>query len=190
MGSEVNLATSPFPRYRLAYLALLACGLGIVALALYQVFEYREYTRLAMQGREAERAAQVEFQSATERLTALQSKSSPQRNAQKIEDIRFLNQLIDRRDFSWSRMLADIEQLIPDAVHLISLRPEFGGKSVVLRMTVRGRTVYDISRFIESMEKSPRFEKLAVSVESKGSEGPKPEVEVEVAVGYRVGAAE
>lgn len=187
---EMNLATSPFPRYRLAYMALFACGLGLAALSVYQIVGYRSYSDLAVQGRAAERDAQAEFQAVSQRLSVLQARSNPEQTARRIDDIRFLNQLIDRRDFSWSRMLADLESLIPDAVHLISLRPEFGENSVVLRMTVRGRTIYDVSRFIESMEKSPRFEKLAVSVESRGPSGPKPEVDVEVAVGYKVGVAE
>ena len=51
---------------------------------------------------------------------------------------------------------------------LVSLRPEVGENgSVTLHLNVVGRSIADVSRFIEALERSPEFEKVIVSIEQK-----------------------
>ncbi len=37
---------------------------------------------------------------------------------------QFLNELIERKSFSWTRVLEDLEKVMPPRVHLVSIHPE------------------------------------------------------------------
>jgi len=57
-----------------------------------------------------------------------------------------------------------LEALVPDNVHLTNLTPSVGAEGgVTLNLGVRARSIGDVKQFLESIEKSPLFEKVVVS---------------------------
>jgi hypothetical protein len=52
---------------------------------------------------------------------------------------QFLNELIERKSFSWTRVLEDLEKVMPARVHLVSIHPELDeDNQLTLKMLVAG----------------------------------------------------
>ena len=115
-----------------------------------------------------ERSIRAEAESLGSHVAALKSTLDKPEASAKLSEIGFLNGLIARKDLSWTRLFANLEEMVPESVHLVSLRPDIGAKGgVTLHLDVVGRSIADVSRFIEALEKSPEFENVIVSVEQK-----------------------
>src|SRR5207244_11216736 len=80
----------------------------------------------------------------------------------------FLNRLIARTNLSWNRLLADLEMLVSNNVHLVNLAPQIGNNGdITLQIDLQGRSISDVSEFIHRLEKSPVFQNISVSTEQK-----------------------
>ena len=42
------------------------------------------------------------------------------------DESQFLNELIERKSFSWTRVLENLEKVMPPRVHLVSISPATG----------------------------------------------------------------
>ena len=57
--------------------------------------------------------------------------------------------------------------MVPNNVHLLSLSPQIGANgAITILFDVQGRSIRDVSEFINRLEKSPVFQNIAVSTES------------------------
>ena len=85
-----------------------------------------------------------------------------------------------------TRLFANLEELVPNTVHLVSLTPDVGTNgAIALNIIVRGRSIADVSQFIEALERSsPVFEKVAVSIEQKSDLGGTTDVELSLTANY------
>jgi len=55
------------------------------------------------------------------------------------DESQFLNQLIERKAFSWTRVLESLEKVMPPRVHLIGISPELDEDNrLALKMSVAG----------------------------------------------------
>src|SRR5262249_13001469 len=83
-------------------------------------------------------------------------------------EIGFLNHLILRKDFSWSRLFATLEEMVPDSVHLTNLTPDIAANgAVTLHLSVTARSIADVTVFIKRVEMSTVFENVIVMAEQK-----------------------
>jgi Tfp pilus assembly protein PilN len=71
---------------------------------------------------------------------------------------QFLNQLIERKAFSWTRVLESLEQVMPPRVHLMSISPGLDeDNQLSLKMTVAGDSRDRAIELERHMEDSRRF---------------------------------
>lgn len=168
MRLDINLATRPYEDARQFWMRW---GLGVGALAaltlfllLWTVREWRhagrdrqEIARLETQIRERddERAqAQAFLDQAANRSTRDQS--------------QFLNGLIQRKAFSWTRVFEDLEQVMPSNLHVVSLRPELNEQGQVeLNMKVLGDTREAAVDLVHRMEGSKHFQSAQLVSENQ-----------------------
>jgi type IV pilus assembly protein PilN len=168
MRLDINLATRPYEDARQFWLRW---GLGVGALAaltllllLWTVSEWRhagrdrqEIARLNAQikERDDERAqAQAFLDQAANRSTRDQS--------------QFLNGLIQRKAFSWTRVFEDLEQVMPTNLHVVSLRPELDEQGQVeLNMKVLGDTREAAVDLVHRMEGSKHFQSAQLVAENQ-----------------------
>lgn len=168
MRLDINLASRPYEDARQFWLRW---GLGVGALAaltlfllLWTVNEWRhagrdrmEIARLNAQikERDDERAqAQAYLDQAANRSTRDQS--------------QFLNGLIQRKAFSWTRVFEDLEQVMPSNLHVVSLRPELNEQGQVeLNMKVLGDTREAAVDLIHRMEGSKHFQGAQLVAENQ-----------------------
>jgi Fimbrial assembly protein (PilN) len=72
-----------------------------------------------------------------------------------------------RKDFSWTRLIAVLEELVPNNVHLTSLTPILEPNDVSLKLGVRAKSIADVTVFLKKMEQSPLFGKVGLTVEER-----------------------
>src|SRR5438093_11986922 len=167
-GSRLNLSTRPFPAYLAVNLGLTAILVILIAVSVWQGFSYVRYIKMADGIRSDERTAREDAAALKDKASHWQSRLDRPEAARKLTEIDYLNNLIARKNFSWTRVFAILEQMKPESIHLTSLRPEIleDGK-ILLHIDVRGRSIVDIGRFIELLEKSGLFENVIPQYEEK-----------------------
>jgi type IV pilus assembly protein PilN len=71
---------------------------------------------------------------------------------------QFLNGLIERKAFSWTLVLENLEKVMPPRVHLVSIHPELDEENqLALKMTVAGDSRDRAIELARRMEDSRRF---------------------------------
>jgi len=74
------------------------------------------------------------------------------------DESRYLNDLIERKAFSWTRVLENLEKVMPPRVHLVSISPQLDeDNELALKMTVAGDSWDRGVELQRRMEESRRF---------------------------------
>jgi Tfp pilus assembly protein PilN len=165
---DLNLSTRPFPAYRLINVALVAISVVLLIISVWQVYGFVQFSSMAREIRDDEQTLRVEVESLRNHVESLESRLDRPEATAKLNEIGFLNGLIARKDLSWTRLFANLEDMVSDSVHLVTLQPDVTpGGPVVLHLEIAGRSIADISQFIEALERSSEFEDVVVSLEQK-----------------------
>jgi hypothetical protein len=171
MRLDINLATRPYEDARefwsrwgigVALLAIITVGLlGFTVTGWVNAGRDR-HDIVRLQGqiaeREKERAVyQAELDKAANRSTRDQS--------------QFLNGLIQRKSFSWTRVFEDLEQVMPSNLHVVSLRPELNEQNQMqLDMKVAGDNRSAAVELVHRMEGSKHFQSAQLLEETQSGE--------------------
>jgi type IV pilus assembly protein PilN len=84
---------------------------------------------------------------------------------------QFLNGLIQRKAFSWTRVFEDLEQVMPANLHVVSLRPELNEQNQMqLDMKVAGDTRGAAVELVHRMEGSRQFQGAQLVLEAQNGE--------------------
>jgi len=155
----INLASEPFRRDRPLFIAsVAACVILVITLGL-------EMNTIARQRRQAAvtRTAIARLNAPLRGIATEQSKLDATlrrpENAEVLERSVFLNELIERKSISWTRIFADLEKVLPYNLRLISVRlPEVNSQNqVFLDMVVSAKDVAPVLDFLRRLEASPQF---------------------------------
>jgi type IV pilus assembly protein PilN len=85
---------------------------------------------------------------------------------------QFLNQLIERKSFSWTRVLEDLEKVMPARVHVVSINPELDDDNQLkLKMAVGGDSRERVIDLARRMEESRHFAQTYIQDEHYGNTG-------------------
>lgn len=155
----INLATEPFRKDRMMTVASAVCSVlltGLLAALVYLI--------AAERGRASETRASVEKLNAEVRTMAAQQAKldgvlrRPD-NASVLERSLLLNTLVDRKSVSWTRIFADLEQVLPPNVRVIQVRlPQINARNeVLLDMVVGAQGPGPVIEFLRHLQASPRF---------------------------------
>ena len=171
MRLDINLATRPYEDAREFWVRWgLGVGLlGVLTLALLGL-AVRGWTNA---GRDRQNIAQLQSQIAErdrERATA-QAFLEMSVNRSTRDQSQFLNGLIQRKAFSWTRVFEDLERVMPVNLHVVSLRPELNEQSQMqLDMKVAGDTRAAAVELVHRMEGSTHFQGAQLVSEGQSGE--------------------
>jgi len=162
MRVTLNLAIPPSARERYALLwAIPATLLGIAGLILIILSSLRSYRQY-----QAVHLSVVRYQ---ERENALRAQEMALRRVLEepasrrvLNDVQFVNALIEEKQVSLTSLTADITELIPDDVRLSSLAMAPDGHELGLRFVITGKNAEAIERFLSNLEDSPHFKDVAI----------------------------
>src|SRR2546422_6707653 len=110
---DLNLSTRPFAAYQLKTLSLTVALIGLIALSAWQAFGFLHYTALASQIRGEAQTAVVESKALAKQVAGLDEKLNQPEAKNKLSEIDFLNSIIVRKTFSWTRVFAAFEKVMP-----------------------------------------------------------------------------
>ena len=90
------------------------------------------------------------------------------------DESQVLNELIERKSFSWTRVLEDLEKVMPARVHLVSINPNLDDENeLALKMVVAGDSRDKAIELAQRMDlqqcrtNSPSFDKLCRELEAR-----------------------
>jgi hypothetical protein len=166
MRLNINLATQPYQDARQFWsrwgLGLIA--LGLITLALLYAVAMGWW------------AARRDLNTISQIQDSIQRRDKEKSQAEEIlgrpenrtmrEQSQFLNDLIRRKSFSWTRVMADLEPMMPPQLHVVSIEPEMKNNELQIKMSVAGQTRDRAIELVKHMEKSPRFRNPLLGVES------------------------
>jgi type IV pilus assembly protein PilN len=177
MRLNINLATKPYQDVRRVLRQwgglVLLFAVCTVALVWFAVSTWRESrdvnTRIAALESDI---AGLDRQQA-EALAILQSP----KNGSIVENSKFLNSLIARKSFSWTRVFMQLEEIMPPRLHVVSILPELQPKTnnVEVHLTVAGTSRPAAVELVKRLEQSPSFREARITQESEQHEKDDPD---------------
>jgi type IV pilus assembly protein PilN len=171
MRIDINLATRPYEDARQFWMRWgLGVGLlGLFTLALLAVAVHGWIDA----GRDRQTIYQLQHQITerdTERAQAQAFLNLPA-NRSTRDQSQFLNSMIERKGFSWTRVFEDLEQVMPPNLHVVSLRPEMNEQNqMFLALKVAGENRSGALELVHRMEQSPHFRGAQLVQEQIGTE--------------------
>jgi Tfp pilus assembly protein PilN len=181
MRFDINLASRPFQDTRSIYFrwgaALVAVVCITIALVSIGFMNWRQTREInASMGQVEQQIRQLEQQkSADEALLNQPGNRDIRQRSQ------FLNGLIVRKSFSWTRAFADLEKIMPTRVHLLKIEPELtNDNQLKIKMTVAGNSRDKVLDLQRKLETSNEFKHAVIDKETtKTGTGVDPEASVE-----------
>jgi len=171
MRLDINLATRPYEDAREFWLrwGLVVGVLGALTLALL-VFAVRGWTEAGRDRHEIARL-QAEIAKRDQERSQAQSYLDQAVNRSTRDQSQFLNGLIQRKAFSWTRVFEDLERVMPSDLHVASLRPEMNEQGQMqLDMKVIGDNRSGVVELVHRMEGSKHFQQAQLVDESQEAE--------------------
>jgi type IV pilus assembly protein PilN len=167
MRVDINLATRPYEDVRRFWLRwgtpLVAVGmltLVLLYLALAGLLTARK-DRSMIRQRQQQIAARDKEKVEAEALLSRPENRSTRDRAQ------FLNEVFQRKAFSWTNVFEDLERVMPPRLHVVSIRPAMGSDNQLeLKLVVAGESRTRALQLVEKMEGSQRFQQTHILEES------------------------
>jgi len=81
---------------------------------------------------------------------------------------QYLNFLIARKAFSWTKAFEDLEKVMPARLHLMSIKPELNDDNqLAIKMIVGGDSYEHAIELLRRMETSTRFKQATITQQSQ-----------------------
>jgi Tfp pilus assembly protein PilN len=164
MRLDINLATQPYEDARQFWLrwGTGLAGLGIVTLALLAITASGWYDARLDRKKIADLKAQIADRD-REKANAEAVLGQPQNRAIRDKS-QYLNFLIARKAFSWTKAFEDLEKVMPARLHLLSIKPELNDENqLAIKMVVGGDSGEHAVELLRRMETSTRFRQAAIT---------------------------
>jgi hypothetical protein len=172
MRLDINLATTPYEDAREFWVRW---GTGVGALAVLTLV----LLALAVEGwtkagRDRQDIARIQSQ--------IEERDKERSKAQGFLDMganrstrdqsQFLNGLIQRKAFSWTRVFEDMELVMPTNLHVVSLQPKLNDQNQMeLEIRVVGENRNAAVELVHRMERSKHFQGAQLEQENQSGEG-------------------
>src|SRR5215475_5179525 len=173
MRLDINLATHRYEdagqfwiRWG-AGLGLLAIGtLALLAITISGFIDaHSDHKKIAdLQAKIAERDE--------ERTRAETLLNQPQNRSMRDRS-QYLNELITRKAFSWTKAFMDLEKVMPPKVHVVSIAPELNeDNQLAIKMVVAGESSDRAIELVRRMEGSQHFRETRIDSQQTNPQGP------------------
>jgi Tfp pilus assembly protein PilN len=167
MRLDINLASQPYEDARQFWMrwgtAVGAVGLLTLVLLTLTVTGWMN----ARRDHAAIRQKRATIAEREQKLAEAQAFLSLPQNRSTRDESQFLNDLIERKAFSWTRVLESLEKVMPPRVHLVTISPGLDeDNQLSLKMTVAGDSRERAIELEQRMEESRRFAQPHILSES------------------------
>jgi type IV pilus assembly protein PilN len=172
MRVDINLASQPYEDARQFWLrwggGLVALGILTLLLLVMTVNGWiaARKDRQLIQQYEAQSAARDKEKADAQALLNLPQNSTTRDRSQ------FLNDLFQRKAFSWTKAFEDLEQVMPPRLHVVSIHPELApDNELEIKLIVAGDSRDHALDLVSKMEASKHFHETYIDEESTNPSG-------------------
>lgn len=179
MHVHINLASRPYQDEGQFYRRWGTClGLMVLLTAVLLAISIRHYQESRRNWASARQAEAKLAELRKEEAAARQILAQPQNRGTR-DNSQFLNAAIQRKSFSWTRLMEDLEKIMPAGIRVVSITPVLDQHNrFVLKLDLEGRSREGAVELLRNMERSKHFrdsqlidEKHAQNAQIKGQEG-------------------
>ena len=158
MKIPINLASEPFRRDRAMLVASIAVAALLVgSLATLISLAHADSIQLADVRKEVS-GLRAQISASSKKQAEFEGVIRKPDNAQVLELSVFLTTLLARKAISWTRILADLEKMLPRNVKMLNIQPYVTGRNqVVLSLQVGAEGPDQIIQFYKKLEGSDLF---------------------------------
>jgi Tfp pilus assembly protein PilN len=163
MRLDINLATNVYEDARLFWqrwgvvlgiLGMVTLGLLILTITGYYEARLDRVKIAELESRIAERDK--------ERADAEALLNRPENRAMRDKS-QYLNDLIARKAFSWTKAFEDLERVMPARIHLVSIQPQLNDDNqLAIKMVVAGDSSERAIELVKRMEDSQHFRETRI----------------------------
>jgi type IV pilus assembly protein PilN len=166
MRVDINLATQPYQDAKQFWLrwggALVVLGL----LTLILVYSALTGWIIARKDRDLIRQREAQIAARAQEKTQAEALLSRPENRSTRDRSQFLNELFQRKAFSWTKVFEDLERVMPPRLHVVSIRPEMGSEEELnIKLVVAGESRERALDLVRKMEASQRFQQTRIDQE-------------------------
>jgi type IV pilus assembly protein PilN len=195
MRIDINLASQPYEDSR-RFWTYWGTGLALLAIAT-ALLVFLAVSGFVRAGRDREQIAKLKAEIAAYDQEKVQAEAilNQPKNRDLRERSRFLNQLFERKAFSWTRVFENLEQVMPAHLHVISIHPGVSsGNTIDIKLVVGGDSPEQALDLVRKMENSNHFKETRISSEKfvteEGRDRDRVQFEIEAAYLPAMGASE
>jgi hypothetical protein len=171
MRIDINLASQPYQDAR-RFWTYWGTGLALLGL-MTALLVYLAVTGFVRAGHDREQMARLESEIKAYDQEKSQSEAvlnQPQNRTMR-EQSRFLNELFQRKGFSWTRVFEDLERVMPAHLHVVSIHPDVSAdNNAQIRLLVGGDSREQALDLVRKMEGSKRFKQTRIETEKFANE--------------------
>ena len=167
MRLDINLATRPYEDAR-EFWARWGLGVGLLGLLTLVLISLAVHGWVkAGRDRHSIRHLEQQIEEKDRERAQAQAFLEMEINRSTRDQSQFLNGLIQRKAFSWTRVFEDLERVMPTSVHVVSLKPELSDQNQLeLEMKVAGDNRAGPIELVHRMEGSTHFQGAQLAQES------------------------
>jgi type IV pilus assembly protein PilN len=187
MRLDVNLATRPYEDTRQFWLRWGAGIALVIIITLALLSETAIGWYYAHQDREMIAKIQAQIASRDQERSLAQATLNKPENRSIRDRSQFLNELIERKAFSWTQIFAELEKVMPARLHVVSIHPELDENGELeIKLVVAGESADKAIELVRHMEQSPRFRQPQITSQNSqtGTQTPGDNVEFGITAGY------
>jgi Tfp pilus assembly protein PilN len=167
--APLNLARRPFRNERLPTLVVAAASLALAVATARHVLLARDL----LPGRA--RDVESEVVAIEKEIEALRAESAELREVaaspDALKEWAAVKDLVDRRMFSWTGLLAALESALPPGVRIVSISPQTKAGRTELSLTAVGRGTEDALALFRSLQAHEAFEGVFLNGFTEGRDG-------------------
>ena len=158
MKIGINLASRPYQDEGLFYRQWgTALAVVILFTGLMLLLSVQHYQNSRKEWASA-RQAQAKLAELTKEQAQAQQILARPENRGTRDRSQFLNSAILRKSFSWTRLMEDMERVMPPGIRVTSIAPEMDARNrFLLKVQVQGESRDPAVQLLRNMEKSPHF---------------------------------
>jgi hypothetical protein len=164
---NINLASRPYQDARITFVRWGATLGGIACItAALLLIDYTHWRDNRIVNEKMQKIQQDIDQLDAQR-NANQALLNQPTNQQTRERSQFLNGIIVRKSFSWTRAFSDLEKIMPTRVHLVKIEPELNPQNELkIKMTVEGKSRDKALDLVRKLESSNEFKQARIETEA------------------------
>jgi len=161
MKISVNLASQPFRRDRPMIVASAALSIVLVGTLVALILLARADSEQLADIRKEVGGLRAQVSALARQQRDSEAVLRQPQNAEVLETSVFINALIYRKGISWTRILSDLEKVMPPNVKVLNIRPVVSGQGqITLDMFVGSEGPKPVIAMYQAFEKSPLFSGL------------------------------